>query len=53
MIQLAAGKGSGSFEVWACNTKTKKSNKVGSYDAHIQAVSLIPLSTYTNIKERR
>ncbi|XP_021858184.1 uncharacterized protein [Spinacia oleracea] len=39
MIQLAAGKGSGSFEVWACNTKTKKSNKVGSYDAHVQAVT--------------
>lgn len=38
-ILLAVGKGSGSFEVWTYNTKAKKSNKVGSYDAHVQAVT--------------
>lgn len=38
-VLLAVGKGSGSFQIWTCNAKTKSSKKVGSYDAHLQAVS--------------
>ncbi|XP_021763181.1 uncharacterized protein LOC110727897 [Chenopodium quinoa] len=38
-ILLAVGKGSGSLEVWTCNTKAKRTIKVGSYGAHVQAVT--------------
>ncbi|KMS96560.1 hypothetical protein BVRB_8g201950 [Beta vulgaris subsp. vulgaris] len=38
-ILLAVGKGSGSFQLWTCNIKVKSANKVGSYDAHVQAVT--------------
>ncbi|XP_057536577.1 uncharacterized protein LOC130814504 isoform X2 [Amaranthus tricolor] len=38
-ILLAVGKGSGAFEVWTCNTKVNRLKKVGSYDAHVQAVT--------------
>ncbi|KAL2921682.1 Notchless protein-like protein 1 [Bienertia sinuspersici] len=38
-VQLAFGKGSGSFEVWMCDTEVKSSHNVGSYDAHVQAIT--------------
>ncbi|KAK9672366.1 hypothetical protein RND81_12G096000 [Saponaria officinalis] len=38
-ILVAVGKGSGSFEVWMLNIVTKRLKKVGSYDAHVQAVT--------------
>ncbi|XP_074319930.1 uncharacterized protein LOC141656775 [Silene latifolia] len=38
-ILVAVGKGSGSFEVWSFDRKTNSPKKVGSYDAHVQAVT--------------
>ncbi|KAL9225445.1 hypothetical protein vseg_001370 [Gypsophila vaccaria] len=38
-ILVAIGKGSGFFEVWMFNMDTKMPKNVGSYDAHVQAVT--------------
>ncbi|KAH9607608.1 hypothetical protein KSS87_022793, partial [Heliosperma pusillum] len=38
-ILVAVGKGSGSFEVWSFDRKTNSPKKVGSYAAHVQAVT--------------
>lgn len=38
-MQLAIGKGSGSFDVWIYDISTTKFDKVGSYDAHEHVVT--------------
>lgn len=56
-IHLAVGKGSGSLELWICNMSSQKFDKIGTYDAHGQTVSVflfvkilycIPLAIYAS-----
>ncbi|CAL1386999.1 unnamed protein product [Linum trigynum] len=36
---IAVGKGSGSFEIWTCDTSNFKLDKAGCHDAHVYAVT--------------
>jgi len=38
---LAIGKVSGSIEIWLCDISSREFDKLGSYDAHSYAVSLV------------